>query len=157
MKSASLSDIKKELQVLPPTELLDLCISLAKYKKDNKELLGYLLFESSNKEQYIADIKLEIAEQIAELKKQTSLYFVKKGLRKTLRLISKYSKYISDKGSSAELHIYYCQQLKLSGIPYHKSQMLINLYDQQLKKIRSLVSDLHEDLQYDYLRDLENL
>ena len=44
MKAAASSDIKKELEHLQPKELLDLCISLAKYKKECKEYLGFLLF-----------------------------------------------------------------------------------------------------------------
>ena len=36
MKAASLSDLKKELQQIPQKELIDLCLNLAKYKKDNK-------------------------------------------------------------------------------------------------------------------------
>ena len=157
MKSASLNEIKKELQILPSADLIELCIGLAKYKKDNKELLGYLLFESGNKTQFIAEVKLEIIEQITSLKSQTSLYFVKKGLRKTLRLISKYSKYINDKGLSAELYIHFCKQLKYSGIPYHRSQMILNLYDQQLKKIHSLIETLHEDLQFDFKEAVESI
>lgn len=157
MKSASLNEIKKELQILPSADLIELCIGLAKYKKDNKELLGYLLFESGNKTQFIAEVKLEIIEQITSLKSQTSLYFVKKGLRKTLRLISKYSKYINDKGLNAELYIHFCKQLKHSGIPYHRSQMIVNLYDQQLKKIHSLIETLHEDLQFDFKEEVESI
>ncbi|MDZ4757985.1 MAG: hypothetical protein SGJ10_07595 [Bacteroidota bacterium] len=157
MKSTTLSEIKKELQLLPAPDLVELCISVAKYKKDNKELLGYILFESQNKTQFIVEVKADISEQITELKKQSSLYFVKKGLRKTLRLISKYSKYINDKGLSAELYIHFCTQLKNSGIPFHKSQMLINLYEQQIKKIHSLIDTLHEDLRHDYLALMVNL
>ena len=44
MKSGTLADIKKELQELEPKQLAELCIALAKYKKDNKEYLDYLLF-----------------------------------------------------------------------------------------------------------------
>jgi len=74
-----------------------------------------------------------------------------------LRIITKYCKYVSDKAAAAELHIYFCAKLKQSGIPYHKSQLLINMYEQQLKKINSLISGLHEDLQQDYLNDLEKI
>ncbi len=157
MKSASLNEIKKELQLLPDSKLLELCITLAKYKKENKELLDYLLFESHNKTQFVEDVKTEIAEQINSLKSQPSLYFVKKGLRKTLRLVSKYSKYISDKQLSAELYIHFCKQLKNSGITFRKSQMIVNLYEQQLKKIYTLIDTLHEDLQHDYLKEVTAL
>lgn len=43
MQIASISEIKKELQTLHAAQLVDLCIKIAKYKKDNKEFLNYLL------------------------------------------------------------------------------------------------------------------
>ena len=157
MKAAALSDIKKELEHLPPKELLDLCIALAKYKKDNKEYLGYLLFEAHDKLQFIKEVKEEIDEHFELLKLQSNLYYVKKSLRKLLRIITKYTKYIDDKGLSAEMYIYFCTKLKNSGIPYHKSQMLVNLMEQQIKKINTLITTLHPDLQNDYLIDLEKI
>lgn len=157
MKAASLSDLKKELQQIPQKELIDLCLNLAKYKKDNKEYLDFLLFETHNKPLYIASVKKEIDEHFEELKHQSNLYYVKKGLRKQLRLITKYSKYVNDKALAVELLIYFCSKLKHSGIPYHKSQLIVNLYAQQLKKINTLISSLHEDLQQDYLNDLEKI
>lgn len=157
MKTSSLSDLKKELQQIPPKYLVDLCVNLAKYKKDNKEYLDFLLFESHNKPLYIASVKKEIDEHFEELKHQTNLYYVKKGLRKQLRLITKYSKYVSDKALATDLLIYFCGKLKHSGIPYHKSQLIVNLYGQQLKKIHTLINSLHEDLQQDYLNDLEKI
>ncbi len=38
MKAASIAELKKELVRLDPGELLDACLSLARFKKDNKEL-----------------------------------------------------------------------------------------------------------------------
>ena len=157
MKTNSLSELKKELQLIPPAELLELCVALAKYKKDNKEYLNYLLFESSNKQGFINEVKAEIEEHINTLKSQPNLYYVKKGLRKLLRILSKYSKYVNDKALSAEILIHFCSQLKQSGIAYHKSPLLVNLYEQQLKKINALIDALHEDLQQDYLNDLEKI
>jgi len=157
MKTNSLSELKKELQVIPPAELLELCVSLAKYKKDNKEYLNYLLFEATNKQAFINEVKAEIEEYISTLKSQPNLYYVKKGLRKLLRILGKYSKYVNDKALSAEILIYFCAQLKQSGIHYPKSPLLVNLYEQQLKKINALISALHEDLQQDYLNDLEKI
>ncbi|MEO6305424.1 MAG: hypothetical protein ABIP51_19840 [Bacteroidia bacterium] len=157
MKAAGLSDIKKELEHLQQKELLELCISLAKYKKDNKEYLGFLLFESHDKLQFMKEVKNEIDAHFEEVKLQANLYYVKKSLRKLLRIITKYTKYVDDKGLSAEMHIYFCLKLKNSGIPYHKSQMLVNLMDGQIKKINTLMTTLHPDLQNDYLQDLEKI
>ena len=38
MKPEKLSDLKKVLLVLNTTELTEICLRLAKYKKENKEL-----------------------------------------------------------------------------------------------------------------------
>lgn len=157
MKAASLSEVKKELTQLPAKQLVELCVNLAKYKKDNKEYLDFLLFESHDKDNYIKNVKVEIDEHFEELKQQSNLYYVKKGLRKQLRLITKYSKYVGEKNLSAELLIYFCSKLKFSGIPYKKSQLIVNMYDQQLKKINTLINSLHEDLQQDYLNELEKI
>ncbi len=157
MKVSSLSELKKELNELPQKQLIELCLHLAKYKKDNKEYLDYLLFEAYDKNNFVTAVKHEIDQHFNELKFQTNLYYVKKSLRKLLRLITKYCKYIADKALAANLHIYFCKKLKASNIPYHKSQLLINLYNQQLKKIHTLISALHSDLQQDYTQDLEEI
>ncbi len=157
MKTATLNELKKELNELPQKQLVELCLTLAKYKKDNKEFLDYLLFEAHNKTSFVAEVKKQIDSHFSELKTQSNLYFVKKSLRKLLRLITKYCKYISDKALAADLHIYFCKKLKLSGIQFQKSQLLINMYQQQLKKINTLLKSLHEDLQNDYLQELEEI
>jgi hypothetical protein len=157
MKVSSLSELKKELHELPQKQLMELCLSLAKYKKDNKEFLDYLLFQAHNKQSFVTAIKQEIDEHFAELKFQTNLYFVKKSLRKLLRILTKYCKYMGDKASATDVHIYFCVKLKASNISYHKSQLLINMYEQQLKKINTLILGLHEDLQQDYFNELQQI
>lgn len=157
MKTASLSELKKELQQLTPRDLAELCISLAKYKKDNKEFLGYLLFESHNKPAFIKEVKAMIDELFLELNSLSNLYYAKKTLRKILRIITKYCKYMGDKAHAAELHIYFLNKLKDSGLPIRKSQLIINMYEQQLKKINTLVNSLHEDLQADFRTEIENI
>ncbi len=157
MKAAGISDIKKELEHLQTKELLDLCIALAKHKKDNKEYLGYLLFEAHDKNQFIKEVKEEIDTHFDALKLQSNLYYVKKSLRKILRIISKYAKYTDDKALNGELYIYFCLKLKNSGIPYHKSQMIVNIMEGTVKKINTLISTLHPDLQNDFLIDLDKI
>jgi hypothetical protein len=157
MKSTTLNELKKELQLLPNHELVELCVNVAKYKKDNKEYMGYLLFQSHDKEAFVKEVKEEIDFDFNNLKTQNNLYLIKKSLRKTLRTIGKYCKYLNDKALSAELYIYFCYNLKKSGVPIQKSQLLINLYQQQLKKINSFISVLHEDLRGDYSKDLEKI
>lgn len=156
MKSASLQDIKQELTSLPPKKVLELCLRLTKFKKENKDLLNYLLFESHNEHGYIESIKNEMDEQFAELP-VSSWYLSKKALRKILRGISKYSKHTGTKASEVEMLLHFCNGVKESGLPIHKYKALSSLYETQLKKLHKLIEEVHEDLQFDYLRQLEKL
>jgi hypothetical protein len=156
MKSASIQEIKQELKSLSPSRLSELCLRLAKFKKDNKELLTYLLFESDDEAAYIANVKKEIDEGFTELPKP-NLYLTKKSLRKVLRITTKQIRYTASPQVEVELLTYFCRKLKDSRIPLRDSPVLTNLYNQQLKKIRSVVATLHEDLQFDFLKGLKGL
>lgn len=156
MKTASVSELKQEIANIPHAELAELCLRLIKYKKENKELLTYLLFESHDLQTYIQNVKADIDEQFTTVNKH-NVYFAKKSLRKILRTTAKYIKYTASKQAEAELLIYFCTVLKQSGIALHKSAALTNLYQQQLKKINKTVETMHEDLQYDYLKEIEKL
>ncbi len=154
MKSASLSEIKKEIKSLSPEQVFDLCMRLAKYKKDNKELLNYLLFEAQDENSYINSIKAEMDEEIESLNK-SNLYLAKKTIRKVLRTANKHIKYSGSKQTEAEILIHFCKTFKQTGIPIRRYTVLQNLYESQLKKIQKALSTLHEDVQGDYLMDLE--
>lgn len=151
MTFASLAEIKKELQQTDADLLQALCLRLAKYKKENKELLGYLLFESQNEPSYIRQIKEDIDLLFEELKDR-NLYIVKKMLRKILRYTNRHIKYSTNDETDLELRIYFCEKVKAAKIPLATSATLLNLYQGQLKKIKAIVSKLPEDLQSDYAR-----
>src|SRR4051812_5704644 len=114
MKTASLADLKKELQQLPEKKLLELCVSVAKYKKDNKEYLAYLLFDAHDNRGFLKEVKTEVDELFLPVSAHANLYHTKKTLRKILRYINKYCKYTGDKAFSADLQIYFCKKLKAS-------------------------------------------
>ncbi|MEO5684355.1 MAG: hypothetical protein ABIQ88_17070 [Chitinophagaceae bacterium] len=156
MKAASISEIKNELGSLPPARLAELCLQLAKYKKDNKELLSYLLFEENDSAAYLEAVKKEIDIQFAAIN-ISHLYFAKKSLRKILRITGKHIRYTNTKQAEATLLIYFCQQFKNSGIQFENSMVLMNLYQAQLKKINAAIAGLHEDEQYDYLKEIKKL
>lgn len=149
MTFASLAEIKKQLQETDADVLQALCLRLAKYKKENKELLGYLLFESQNEASYVQQIKEEIDAQFEELKGR-NLYLVKKMLRKILRYINRHIKYSNRDETDLELRIYFCEKIKQAKIPLRESAVLLNLYQGQLKKINAVLAELPEDLQSDY-------
>lgn len=156
MKAATVHEIKQELIASKPAGLVELCLRLARFKKENKELLTYLLFEAHDEQGYITSVKQEV-DELFETINIAHLYFAKKTLRKILRIIGKFSRYSSHKQTEIELRIYFCQKLKDSGIPFTRNTVTSNIYDGQLKKIKILLAGLHEDLQYDYKREIESL
>ncbi|MDB5232864.1 MAG: hypothetical protein JWN76_3669 [Chitinophagaceae bacterium] len=156
VKVASVKEIKDELSNAPVKDLLALCLRLVKFKKENKELISYLLFEAHDLQGYIQSVKNEMDQQFAEINK-SNLYLSKKSLRKILRITNKYIRHTGSCEVEAELLIYYCSNIKKSGIAISKSTALKNLYAAQLKKIQAALSNLHEDLQYEYNKVLDKL
>ncbi|WP_232831815.1 hypothetical protein [Taibaiella helva] len=149
IETAGIAAIRKELGRLPPKTLKALCLRLAAYKKENKELLSYLLFEAGDEEQFIRSVKEEIDEGFSAINK-SNLYWAKKSIRRILRITTKYIKYSGQKPTEVALLLYFCQSLNASGIAFRQSATLRNLYANQVKKLHKALSTLHEDLQYDY-------
>ncbi len=141
---------------MPAKELGDLCLKLARYKKENKELLSYLLFESHNADTYTNNIKENMDESFKDINIR-NLYLAKKTLRKILRQANKYIKYTYSKQTEVEVLIHFCFLLKAAGIILHKNKAINNMYQQQLKKIKAALAALHEDIQFDFIKQLEQL
>lgn len=154
MTIATIQDIKKELRAHDADSLQDLCMRLAKYKKENKELLNYLLFEAHNEQAYIESVKEEIRELFESVPK-TNVYFVKKSLRKILRFANRQIKYSGIKQTELEVRIFFCTKMKDAKIPRQPGTVLYNLYHQQLKKIESVFAKLPDDIRADYSRELK--
>ncbi len=127
---------------------------LAKYKKENKELLNYLLFEAHNEHAYVENIKEEIHELFKTVP-PSNVYFMKKSLRKILRVVNKQIKYSGIKQTELELRIFFCTKVKEAKIPLTVGTVLFNMYQQQLKKIEAALAKLPEDIQADYERELK--
>jgi hypothetical protein len=156
MKAATIHELKLELTNTPAEQLAELCVRLAKFKKENKELLTYLLFESFDEQAYIENIKTDMQQQFEEMN-TSSLYFVKKSLRKILRTLSKYIRYTGSAEAEVKLILFFCTTLKNSGIPIEKNPVIKNMFQNQLKKISKTIATMHEDLQYEYTKELEQL
>ena len=150
MKTATVHEIKQELLANKERVLVELCLRLAKFKKENKELLTYLLFEAHNEEGYITEVKELITQEFELLDAKANIYFTKKSIRKILRVAAKHIRYTGSKQAEAAILIHFLTTLKESSIPYHRSNTLINMYALQIKKIKAALAGMHEDLQYDY-------
>lgn len=156
MKTATIAELKSELNNIPASELAELCIRLAKFKKENKELLTYLLFEAFDESAYIESAKQEMTRQFEDMN-TANLYFVKKSLRKILRYAGKISRFSGQAETEVRLLLFFCVSLNASGIPFESNPVINNMYHNQLKKISRAIAGMHEDLQYDYVRELDKL
>jgi gas vesicle protein len=156
MKPASVNEIKQKLKETDKKDLIDICQRLARFKKENKELLTFLLFEEEDLPNYIKNVKEEIDEGFLQVN-TSSVYFAKKTIRKILRIANKHIRYTGSKSAEVEILLHYLVSLKGLNLHWQKSTALTNLYRAQLKKINTAISTMHEDLQYDYLRQAERL
>ncbi len=155
MKAAAAKEIKIALTELSQPDLVALCLRLSRFKKENKELLTYLIFEAEDEASYIESVKGEIDFELEQVNRR-NYFFIKKGLRKILRMTKKYIRYSGNKETEVILLIYFCQRLRAFQPSIERSRVLKNMYLQQRKVIKTAIAKLHEDLQYDYLEELEN-
>lgn len=156
MKTASVAELKKELTHHSQAELMQLCLRLARFKKENKELLTYLLFEAHDEHGYIDAVKAMMDEAFSEIN-TTSYYYIKKSVRKILSSVKKQIRYSQKKETEVELLLYFCRKLRTMKPSFTRSPVLRNTYQTQLRMIRNAMSKLHEDLQYDFGLELEKL
>lgn len=156
MKAVSLKEIKTALHHHSHDELIKLCLSLSKFKKENKELLTYLLFESEDEENFINSVKSEIDEQFELINTKTN-YFIKKSVRKILRIIKKYIRYSKLPETEVNLLLYFCNKLQNFKPNINKNKMVLNMYKRELATIKKKTLLLHEDLQHDYGIEIEKL
>ncbi len=156
MKTASVKELKQELGHRSQKELLELCLRLSKFKKENKELLTYLLFESSDEATYIEHIKAEIEQEFEQINRN-SYYYINKSVRKILRMIKKYIRYSLKKETEVELLLFFCSELKKMTPSIQNNSSLTKLYQRNIDSIIKKLPSLHEDLQYDFERELRDL
>lgn len=156
MKAASLADIKRELKQREPEEVLAICLRLGRFKKENKELLTYLLFEAGDEHSYVKLLKEDIDDLMEEIN-TSHLYYVKKGLQKIVRSLNKSLRYSGEKQTEVEVRLYFCQCIKEAGIKIARHTTINNLYHREIKRIEKALTALHEDLQADYQYEIDEL
>ena len=92
----------------------------------------------------------------AEIPRGNNAYLVKKSVRKILRFLNKHIKYSGKKDTEVQLRLHFCRCMK-QWVAMKHNTTLTNLFEQQLKKIGLAISKLHEDLQYDFEKELQQL
>jgi len=156
MISSSIAQIKKELQTLSPQQLIEVCISVAKFKKENKELVDYLLFKAENEDDFIKEINAEVSILMQEVH-YTNIYLAKKSIRKILKTVNKYLHFSKNSTTKVEIMLHFCREMDRHKLNRKSEPTLYNIYQNQLKKIRKEISKMHEDLQFDYEQTLISL
>jgi hypothetical protein len=156
MKTASLKELKATLTDLEPEQLTEICLRLAKFKKENKELLTYLLYEAHDESAYVSLVKEHLEDEFKNLPTGNT-YYIKKTLRKILRIANRQIKYSGVRETEIELRIFFCLKMRQARIPLQQGTVLYNLFQQQLKKIHGLLEKLPEDVQTDFEKDLKSL
>ena len=156
MKAASIVTLRKALAHLDRQALQQLCLRLARFKLENKELLTYLIFESEDELQYVQSIKSQLDKLFDEIN-TNRYFFIKKSVRKILRRIRKFSRYSNAQETEVELLLYFCCKMKTIRPSIFNNKTLTNLYNRQVEASRKKTLKLHEDLQYEYQLQIEKL
>jgi len=157
IKVYGVQDIKKEIQHLDNTQLIELCLRLVCHKKENKELAAYVLFDADNEQAFIEGLVAENGFMFSQLPHNN--YQLAKGLRKILRLLNKYIKFTSSKQAEIELLINFCRNYvqyvdRRASSSYKPLRLILT---RQLDKIKAAIGKLHEDLQFDYSQDFNSM
>lgn len=156
MKTASIKEIKDELKDSSKEELLEHIFRLLRFKKENKELLSYILFNADDESSFVGELRKEIAYQFEQIE-SSSLYYTSKSIRKILRFTKKFIRYSGRKESEAALLICFCDGMVNLKPNVLRSKTMQNLFDRQIASITRSVNGLHEDLKFDFEEDLIRL
>lgn len=156
MKAASIRELKPALKDCSHAELLEITLKLAKFKKENKELLTYLLFQADEEDQYIRQVQEEITEQFNQITSR-SFFHIKKSIRKVLRGTKTAIRYSKKKETEVELLLHFVKELQAFRPSIKRSSVMVSLRQRQVDRIGKLVATLHEDLQHDYQYELGQL
>lgn len=155
IEAYGLQDIKKEIQHLSAPQLAELVLRLARHKKENKELLAYLLFVANDQDAFIEQSKYEVGMMFYILPSRA--YDATKTLRKILRYITKLSRFSASKPVEISLLMAFCNNY-LEYVDRKASfKPLRTVFVKQIEKISKLITKLHEDVQADYLSEYNAL
>lgn len=155
MKPADIATIRAELELRPAAELKAICLRLARFKSENKELLSYMLFDAADELGFIGSVKKDIDNQFNNLN-TSHFYYTKKGIRKILRDMNKMIRISGRKSTEVELILHFCRNLyNLRNLL--ATAVLDKIVEQQVKKVSKSIALLHEDLRYDYMHELQEI
>ena len=156
MRAASLAQIKSELKEKSREELLELCVKMAKFKVLNKEYLTYLIFEAEQEAEFIQLVKETMNDMLDDMN-TSSLFYMKKTIRKVLRYIKKCIAFSKKADTEVELLLSFIEALQNLEPSIFRSKILSNMYHRQKEMMHRKLNKLHPDAAYDFLKRLEEL
>ncbi len=156
MKADSISNIRTELRQTERADLIELCLKLARFKKENKEYLSYLLFQSNNELYFIEKAKEEIKTMFQEIV-YSHPFYTKKGLRKIIRNMDKIIRFSGKPATEVELRVSFCENYLEAKKKMKKPETYLLLFERQIIKIGTALTNLHEDIQFDYKERLNTI
>ena len=149
MEAATIAEFKKELKHLDAAALREVVLTLARYKKENKELLTYLLFESFDEQAFIDQINTEVDVMFADIN-TTSYYYMKKSVRKIIRHIRKHIRYSKQPETEAALWQDFLNKMTQMRPTFQKDKVLINIYERQHQAFVKALDKMHPDQRADF-------
>ena len=156
MKTATAKELRDELKDKNEQELRDIVLRLSRFKKENKELLSYLLFEAHHEDDYIQNIKDLIDSRMLEINTSNG-YYAKKAVRRILKETKKYIRYSGHKETEVALLLYFIRSLQETHPKLRSNKVVSDIVKRQIILIKVRISTFHEDLQYDYQRELNDV
>lgn len=156
MKAASVKQIKEELLKRSPNELVNICLRLSKFKKENKELITYLLFDAADEQGYVKEVVQTLVGEF-ETVNIKSLYIAKKNLRRIVRMVNRFIKYSDDPETPVQILMALCIEMKKLPLNFSRSASLANIVSATRNRLLKHIELLHEDLQYEYKREFQKL
>jgi hypothetical protein len=156
MQIPSLAQLKKELSYLSEKELVEVIAELSKFSRENK---SFLFFKLNAKDHPGLFIEMAQEELLEEFNKARSdhYYYAKKSAQKIRRQMNKFLKLTKEKTDKIEVLLFFCEKMREKGFLDHHYPVLENIFQLQLGKAVKLISQLHEDLQFDYEGRIEEL
>jgi hypothetical protein len=153
MKTATVKELREELKFRSEEDLMKIVLRLSRFKKENKELLTYLLFESTDEDEYITNVKTLLDNMFLALNTANN-YRLQKGVRKVLREAKKYVRYSGSKETEVAVLIHFCRLMRETHPQVLRSKTMRDLMARQVVLIKTRISTLHEDLQFDFESEL---
>ncbi|GHB29330.1 hypothetical protein [Mongoliitalea lutea] len=156
MINPKIAEIKKSLNYLDEKELRSLLLDIIGFTTDNKRYAYFKLHEQQDEHFFLVESKEFLGEEFGKAS-MANFWSSKKSLQKLRSTLNKMLKFTKRKEFQLELILFFCEQTKEYGYLDYRHPVIHNLYHTQLRKAENLISKLHEDLQYDYQMQLEEL